>query len=61
MDAHPRSIEVQKLLTKVSQEVGKQRYEKARGLLTELASRLGEGDPEVTRIATLLNFMEGEE
>ena len=61
MDAPPRTTEVEELLTKVSQEVGKQRYEKARGLLAQLVSRLGEGDPEVTRIRTLLDFMEGEE
>ena len=60
MDAPPRTTEVEELLTKVSQEVGKQRYEKARGLLAQLISRLGESDPEVTRIRTLLDFMEGE-
>ena len=61
MDAPPRTEEVEKLLTKLSQKVGKQRYEKARELLAQLVIRLGEGDPEVTRIRTLLDFMEGEE
>ena len=61
MDAHTRTAEVGKLLTKVSREIGKQRYEKARGLLVELVDRLGEDDPDVTRITTLLDFVEGEE
>ena len=61
MDADPRAQEVKALLSQVSQEVGKQRFEGARGLLAQLVDRLGEGDPEVTRIRTLLDFMEGKE
>ena len=61
MDAPPRTAEVEDLLTKVSQEVGKQRLEQARGLLAQLVDRLGENDPDVTRITTLLDFVEGEE
>ena len=61
MDANPRTPEVEELLKKVSQEVSKQRYEIARGLLGKLVDRLGENDPEVTRIQTLLDFLEGEE
>ena len=61
MDAPPRTTEVEELLTMVSREVGKQRYENARGLLAKLVGCLGENDPEVTRITTLLDFMEGYE
>ena len=61
MKANPRTREVKALLSQVSQEIGKQRYESARGLLAQLVDRLGENDPEVTRIRTLLDFMEGEE
>ena len=61
MDAEPRALEVDALLNEVSREVGKQRYDNARGLLVQLVDRLGENDPEVTRIITLLEFMEGEE
>lgn len=60
MDADPRTTEVEELLTKLSQEVGRQRYEKARGLLVQLVDHLGENDPEVTRIRTLLDFMDSE-
>ena len=61
MDAPARSSEIEELLTKVSQYVGKQQYERARQSLPQLVERLGEDDPEVTRIRTLLDFMEGEE
>ena len=61
MDANPRTAAVEELLKKVSREVGKRRYETARELLAQLVARLGEDDPEVTRIRTLLDFMEGAE
>ena len=61
MNADPRTQKVEALLSQVSQEVGKQRYERARRLLAQLVDQLGENDPEVTRIGTLLDFMEGEE
>lgn len=61
MDADPRATEVEQLLKAVSHEVGRQRYDIARQLLDKLVERVGESDPEVTRISTLLDFMEGEE
>ena len=61
MKADPRTQKIEALLSQVSQEVGKQRYERARELLAQLVDQLGENDPEVTRIRTLLDFMEGEE
>jgi len=61
MDADPRTQEVNALLSQISQEVGKQRYQSVRELLATLVGKLGEDDPEVTRIRTLLDFMEGEQ
>jgi len=61
MEADPRAEEVGKILSLVAKEIGDERFDKARRTLTELALRLGENDPEVTRIRTLLSFMEGEE
>lgn len=61
MDADPRAAEVEQLLKAISKEVGRQRYNIARQLLGQLIERVGESDPEVTRISTLLDFMEGEE
>ena len=58
MDTDPRTTEVEKLLTAVSREVSKEQYDKARELLGELIERLGENDPEVTRINAFLEFME---
>lgn len=60
MDADPRTQEVNALLSQTSQEIGRQRYESARELLGQLVGKLGEDDPEVIRIRTLLDFMEGE-
>jgi predicted ATP-binding protein involved in virulence len=59
MDADPRAQEVDALLSQISQEVGRHQYRSARGLLAQLAVKLGEDDPEVTRISTLVDFMEG--
>jgi hypothetical protein len=61
MDAGPRTHEVTELLSQLSREIGKQRFDRARELLAGLTSRLGESDPEVTRARTFLDFMEGEE
>ena len=61
MDTPPRAAEVEALLTKVSQQIGKMRFNNAREWLVQLVDRLGEDDPEVSRITTLLDFMEGEE
>lgn len=60
MDAYPRTRDVAALITKISQAVGDNRYDDARTLLALLSPRLGENDPEVTRIQTLLDFMEGD-
>ena len=60
MEAPSRTPEVDELLKKVSREFGRQRYEHARQSLTQLVELLGEDDPEVTRIRTLLDFTEGE-
>ncbi len=61
MDTDPRTEEVGALLSTISKAIGKQQYEQARKLVTELSGRLGDSDPEVTRLRMLLGFMEGEE
>ena len=60
MDVDPRTSEVRELLSMVSQVIGKEQFNQARGLIDQLAVRLGDDDPEVTRLRTLLEFMEGE-
>ena len=57
MDTDSRTGSVKHLLSTISGAIGDDRYDKAREMLTDLSDRLGEDDPEVTRILTLLNFM----
>jgi predicted ATP-binding protein involved in virulence len=61
MDSEPRTKEIQDLLTEASKIIGRQDFARGRALLAQLAERLGENDPEVTRISTLLDFVEGKE
>src|SRR5262249_15764353 len=61
MDSPQRTKEVQDLLSEISQAVGREQFESARDLLAHLVEQLGENDPEVTRMRTLLDFVEGKE
>ena len=61
MDADSRTQKTRDLLSRVSVAIGKQRYTEARELLVSIADVLGETDPEVTRIQTLLDFLEDPE
>lgn len=60
MEAGPRTKKVQDLLSRLSWAIRDEQYEDARRLLGELTAQVGEGDPEVTRARTLLEFMAGE-
>ena len=60
MDADPRATVVKKLLSEVSEGIRRQQFDRARDLVRQLVEYLGDGDPEVTRLRTLLDFMEGE-
>ncbi len=57
MDTTPRTAEVHSLLARISEEIGVDRYERARALLSELVGMVGENDSEVIRIRTLLDFL----
>ena len=59
MEADPRTKEVHELLVEISRMVGRERFERGRKLLGELVVILGESDPEVTRVRTLLDFLGG--
>jgi predicted ATP-binding protein involved in virulence len=61
MEADPRTQGVQRLLGEISEVIGRQHFERGRELLAELVDEVGESDPEVTRLRTLLDFMEGRE
>jgi hypothetical protein len=61
MDVDPRTQEVTELLSQISAEIGHLQFVNARLSLATLVEQLGEDDPEVTRVRTLLDFMEGNE
>jgi hypothetical protein len=61
MEADPRTQEIKELLSRISAEIGELQFARARLSLATLVERLGEDDPEVTRVRTLLDFMEGSE
>lgn len=59
MNAEPRNQKIKQLLSQISHEISKQQFARARGSLAKLVRHLGEDDPEVTRLRTLLDFVEG--
>ena len=61
MEADPRTKVVHELLGEISHVLGQQQFDRGRELLRKLVEQLGEADPEVTRLQTLLDFMGGRE
>ena len=59
MEADPRTRKVHDLLTRIGHEIDEDGFEQARCSLSSLVKDLGENDPEVIRLHTLLDFMEG--
>ncbi|MXX91554.1 MAG: AAA family ATPase [Gammaproteobacteria bacterium] len=57
MDTDSRTVSIKKLLSNISEAITDDRYDEAHKLLDDLSSQLGDTDPEVTRIQTLLDFM----
>jgi predicted ATP-binding protein involved in virulence len=60
MNSDPRTFEVMELIQKISQAIGMEQFDLARDQLVELNKKLGDNDPEVTRLRTILAFLEGE-
>lgn len=60
MDATPRNADVEGLLKGVAEAIDQGKLDHARTLLDDLVQTLGSDDPEVTRLQTLLNFLEPE-
>jgi predicted ATP-binding protein involved in virulence len=61
MGSDPRAKQVQSLLSDISRMIGGQHFDRAHVVLAQLVGQLGEDDPEVVRIQTLLDFVEGKE
>ena len=57
MGADPRTRDVKARLSEISEMIGDGQYDDAGALLAKLKGQLGENDPEVTHIQTLLDFM----
>jgi predicted ATP-binding protein involved in virulence len=60
MDAKPRNASLDSLLHKLFELIDKEDFAAARQLLSELESKLGPDDPEITRARTLMSFLESE-
>ena len=60
MDAHPRNTDAARLLADISRNIVAEQFGQARHLLRQMINSLGEDDPEVLRIKTLLSFLEAE-
>ena len=58
MYANPRTKEVLDLLAEIKVEIDKDALDRARESLNRLIDRVGDSDAEVTRVSTLLDFME---
>lgn len=61
MGSDQQTKEIKELLSRISESIGKQHFDQARELLDRIIEQMGENDPEVTRIRTLLDFVEGKE
>ena len=61
MGVDPRTRDVKELLSKISRKIRDDKYDDVRTLLVKLLHQLGENDPEVIRIRTLLKFMVGDQ
>lgn len=60
MDTGPRTAKVEDLLGDVSGRIDRDEFTEARCSLEALTKMLGENDPDVTRLRTLVDFMEGD-
>ena len=58
MEADPRNRKVCDILTKIKKEIDNEAFTPARQSLKQLIAKVGEHDPEVTRIYTLLEFLD---
>lgn len=60
MDTEPRTRDIEEKLTKISRQVDDDKFEDARKSLFSIEEILGENDPDVVRLRTLISFLEGD-
>lgn len=58
MGSHARRIEDQKRISEIAVALDEENFLKVEGLLGDLSSALGENDPDVTRVRTLMTFLQ---
>jgi hypothetical protein len=51
----------QKELSEIGELIGRESFTKAHRLIEELSTKIGENEPEITRLTTLMAFLEGDE
>ena len=56
-----RTRQVEDKLTQIGDEIDRDEFKEARNSLESIAKILGENDPDVVRLTTLISFMEGDE
>ena len=61
MDTDSRTADMEDKLTRVSRQIDEDRFKDARSSLQSIAETLGEDDPDVVRLNTLISFMEADE
>jgi predicted ATP-binding protein involved in virulence len=58
MGSHARRIEDQKRISEIAVALDEEDFPKVEGLLGDLSAALGENDPDVTRVRTLMTFLQ---
>ena len=61
MDAESRTRDMQDKMARISRQIDEDRFKDARNSLRSMAAILGEDDPDVVRLNTLISLMEGDE
>ncbi len=61
MDTDSRTEEMEDKLARISRQIDEDKFKDARNSLRSIADVLGENDPDVVRLNTLISFMEGDE
>jgi hypothetical protein len=51
----------QKELSEIGELIGREQFDDARKLIADLVSKIGENEPEVIRLTTLMSFLEGDD
>ena len=48
-------------MDEISEVIGLEKFDVAHKLIADLAIKIGENEPEITRLTTLMHFLEGDD